>query len=77
MFLTCLNAIVINQSLKIFVDFSRYYELIQPIESPILVCSIPMCWKLPDTYSLSFFDMTHIQQQSNYRQALWLMYLSI
>ena len=24
----------------------------------------------------SFFDMTHIQRQSNYRQALWLMYLS-
>ena len=54
MLLTCINAIVVNQSLKIFVDFSRYCELIQPIESPLLVCFIPWSWKLPDAYSLRF-----------------------
>ena len=54
MFFACIKAIVVNQSLKISVDFSRYCELIQPIESPLLVCFIPWCWKLSDAYSLRF-----------------------
>ena len=67
MFRAYINSIVVNHSLKIFVDFSRYCELIQPIESPraLLVCFIPWYWKLPAAYSLCFFDMTHMVTSNN------------